>query len=113
MSTANIRQSKAKSKRKTRSAGHASSFEPARKRLDKKRIARERDMHWAHFWNLCPKCGGDMFEQKVLGIYFDVCRKCHGIYIDASELRLASKHLSVPKFLSALLKRAKKPIVKT
>jgi len=81
----------------------------ARARWDKKRLQRERKTHWAHFWNVCPKCGGDMFEQKFKEIYFDVCRSCHGIFIDKAEVDLAKRFLEADKLVSALLRKAAKP----
>ncbi|MDH3199233.1 MAG: hypothetical protein OEO21_13435, partial [Candidatus Krumholzibacteria bacterium] len=47
-------------------------FVGARKRLDQKKLVRQRKLQWAHFWLLCPKCGGDMFEQESLGIRYEV-----------------------------------------
>ena len=98
-----------KSKPKSGSTGPAGSFERSRLRLDKKREERRLDMQWAHFWNLCPKCGGDMFEQKSLGIYFDVCRDCHSLLLEPAELSLAIKERDPKKFLKALLDKSKKP----
>jgi Zn-finger nucleic acid-binding protein len=69
-------------------------------------------MQWAFFWNLCPKCGGDMFEQKALQTCFDVCRDCHGVYFEAAELKLALKHHDAKKLLNAVLKTTKKPRIK-
>lgn len=66
-------------------------------------------MHWAHFWNLCPKCGGDMFEQRSLGIRYEACRRCHGIYLDHDEAALVAKYLDPARWVKAALKRAKKP----
>ena len=98
-----------KSKPKTGTSDKAGTFERNRRRLDKKREERRLSMQWAHFWNLCPKCGGDMFEQKSLGIYFDVCRDCHSLLIESAELSLAVKHRDPKKFLKALLDKSKKP----
>jgi hypothetical protein len=101
-----IKKAAGKSKLKT---GTDKDFTKARERLDKKRLKRDRDMHWAHFWNVCPKCGGDMFEQKASHIYFEVCRSCHGIYIDSAELDFARKHFPSDKIVRAMLLKAKKP----
>jgi len=109
------RQSKSKSKSKSGSKSVRSTrsapdeFARARSRLDKKKRDRQLKTHWAHFWNVCPKCGGDMFEQTSQEIRYEVCRKCHGVYVDQAEAALASKHLDVKKWLQAVLRRAKKP----
>ena len=111
------RQSKSKPKvrAKARSKANASAknpqddFESARARLDKKKRVRELKTHWAHFWNVCPKCGGDMFEQTSLKIRYEVCRTCHGIYVDQAEAALVSNRLDVKKWLRAILRRSKEP----
>lgn len=100
---------KAGSQAKGKKSGGNDDFAGSRARLDKRRLKRERATHWAHFWNICPKCGGDMFEQKANGIYFDVCRSCRGIYIDKAELDLAKRFIEAGKFTGSLLRRAKKP----
>ncbi len=111
MTPGNIRRTKRKSNPKSSSTVPKDVFAHARKRLDEKRLLQKRKMQWAHFWNLCPKCGGDMFEQRALQICFDVCRDCHGIYLEASELNLAMKHLDPKIFLGTLSKKSKKPKV--
>ena len=110
------RQSKSKKKGGARSARSARSaqdapdvFVRARSRLDKKKQERKLKTHWAHFWNVCPKCGGDMFEQNSQDIRYEVCRDCNGVYVDHEEATLVSKHLDVKKWLQAVLRRAKKP----
>jgi hypothetical protein len=50
-----------------------------------------------------------MFEQTSLDIRYEVCRKCHGIYVDHAEAVLVSKHLDTGKWLQAVLRRARKP----
>ena len=109
---ANIKKTSPQPKAKTKKKAAPDEFERARARLDKK--IRDRDMatHWGHFWNVCPKCGGDMFEQQSMETRFDVCRKCHGVYIDQAEVALALKHLDPVKWLKALLRKAKKPTIK-
>jgi acetyl-CoA carboxylase beta subunit len=103
------RQSKTKSKSKTRAKSPETEFDKTRARLDKKKQDRRFKTHWAHFWDVCPKCGGDMFEQTSLDVRYEVCRKCHGIYIDQAEAALADKHLDLKKWLRALLRRSKDP----
>lgn len=101
----------AKKRSKTKQKRSEEQFTAARERLYKKRLKRERETHWAHFWDVCPKCGGDMFEQKANSILFEVCRKCHGIYIDKAELDLARRFLDNTKFLGRLARKAAKPRV--
>ena len=69
------------------------------------------DKTWQQEWanDVCPKCGGDMFEQTSLQIRYEVCRKCHGIYVDQAEAALVSKHLDPKKWLRAVLRRSKDP----
>lgn len=110
---ANIKQSGRKTKSKSKAARKPKNtegeFERARKTLDKKKQTRDLNTHWAHFWNVCPKCGGDMFEQTTLKIRYEVCRKCHGIYIDQGEARLVKRFLDPVKWLGAALRRSKDP----
>ncbi len=119
---ANIKQSgsktksKARARKSTKKAGTrkvsgkaADDFDRARKTLDKKKQPRDLRTHWAHFWNVCPKCGGDMFEQTSLKIRYEVCRKCHGIYIDQGEASLIKRFLDPVKWLNAALRRSKDP----
>jgi|GEM_PF-1493576 len=107
------RQSKSKPKFRAKAKASAKNpqgdFDRARARLDKKKRVRELKTHWAHFWNVCPKCGGDMFEQTSLKIRYEVCRKCHGIYVDQAEAALVSNRLDVKKWLRAILRRSKEP----
>jgi hypothetical protein len=106
---ATIKQSPRQSKAKAKAKNSTDELERSRKRLDKKKTDRRFKTHWAHFWNVCPKCGGDMFEQVSLRIRYEVCRKCHGIYIDQAEAALASKHLDLKKWLRSVLRRSKDP----
>src|SRR6476660_9283037 len=90
-------------------AAAASSLEKKRAQLDRKRAERRQKMLWAHYWLLCPKCGGDMFVQRTMGIAYEVCRDCHGIAIDGEELALLLDHLDPADALRAILKQSKKP----
>src|SRR5690349_10898144 len=93
---------------RTKAAG-SSSIAKKRARLDKKRAERRQKMLWAHYWLLCPKCGGDMFVQHTMGIAYEVCRDCHGIAIDGEELALLLENLDSADALGAILKQSKKP----
>jgi len=86
-----------------------SDFEKVRSRLDRKREGRRQKMMWAHYWLLCPKCGGDMFVQHTMGIAYEVCRECHGIAIDGEEAALLLEHLNPGKALRAILKKSRNP----
>jgi Zn-finger nucleic acid-binding protein len=87
-------------------------MEAARARLDRKWEKRAMERRWAHYWNLCPKCGGDMFEQRETHLRFAVCRDCHGIYLDKAELDFARRFLDPKGVLAGLAKRARKPSTK-
>jgi Zn-finger nucleic acid-binding protein len=84
-------------------------LEKLRARLDRKRAERRQKMLWAHYWLLCPKCGGDMFVQRTMGVAYEVCRDCHGIAIDGDEMALLLDHLDADTALRAILKQSKKP----
>jgi Zn-finger nucleic acid-binding protein len=90
-------------------AATAAGLEKTRARLDKKRMERRQKMMWAHYWLLCPKCGGDMFVQRTMGIAYEVCRDCHGIAVDGEELTLLLEKLDAATALRAMLKQSKKP----
>jgi Zn-finger nucleic acid-binding protein len=98
-----------KPRRKTAAAKPDADFQKTRVRLDKKREKRRAKMLWAHYWLLCPKCGGDMFVQRTMGIAYEVCRDCHGIAIDGDELVLLLEHLDADPAFHAILKKSKKP----
>lgn len=87
----------------------ASDFQKTRERLDRRRATRRQKMLWAHYWLLCPKCGGDMFVQRTTGITYEVCRDCHGIAIDGEEVALLLDHLDAGDALCAILKKSRKP----
>ena len=102
-------QSSKPSARRKKPAAPASGLEKTRTRLDRKRAERRQKMMWAHYWLLCPKCGGDMFVQRTMGIAYEVCRECHGIAIDGDELNLLLEHLEPGEALRAILKKSLKP----
>jgi ribosomal protein L31 len=39
----------------------------------------------------CPKCDGNLVETDFEHIKIDVCNKCHGVWLDAGELALATQ----------------------
>jgi Zn-finger nucleic acid-binding protein len=98
-----------KSARAKEPATDSAAFQKTRARLDRKRAKRRQKMLWAHYWLLCPKCGGDMFVQRTMGITYEVCRDCHGIAIDGEEVALLLDHLDAGAALLALLKKSKTP----
>ncbi len=97
------------STRRKKPAAPAAGLEKTRARLDGKRAERRQKMMWAHYWLLCPKCGGDMFVQRTMGIAYEVCRECHGTAIDGDELDLLLEHLEPREALNAILKKSLKP----
>ena len=99
----------AKMKPKTPAAGGDAALKQARAKLDAKRAKRRAKHLWAHYWLLCPRCGGDMFVQRSMNVTFEVCRDCHGIAIDGDEVALILGHLDAAKALRAILKKSKKP----
>jgi Zn-finger nucleic acid-binding protein len=94
---------------KRKKAAGPAGLEKRRAELDRKRAERRQKMLWAHYWLLCPKCGGDMFVQHTMGIAYEVCRDCHGIAIDADEMALLLEHLDTGDALRAILEQSKKP----
>jgi len=92
-----------------KATGAAPGFAQTRARLDARRAKQRQKMLWAHYWLLCPKCGGDMFVNKTMGIHYEVCRDCHGIAIDGDELNLLLEHLEPGEALRAILKKSLKP----
>lgn len=90
-------------------AAAAPALAKKRAHLDRKRAERRQKMLWAHYWLLCPKCGGDMFVQHTMGIAYEVCRDCHGLAIDGEELALLLDQLDPAEALGAILKQSKKP----
>ena len=43
----------------------------------------------------CPKCGGEMRENRRNGVTIEQCRKCHGIFLDRGEFeQLLSRETS-------------------
>ncbi len=102
-------QSSKPSTRRKKPAASAPGLEKARAQLDGKRAQRRQKMMWAHYWLLCPKCGGDMFVQRTMGIAYEVCRECHGIAIDGDELKLLLEHLEPREALAAILRKSLKP----
>jgi Zn-finger nucleic acid-binding protein len=99
----------AKTKGKSQAPRAAALFEQARAKLDAKRSKQRQKHLWAHFWLLCPRCGGDMFVQRSLGVVYEVCRDCHNISIDGGEIELILEHLEAPQVLRAIIRKAKKP----
>lgn len=43
-------------------------------------------------WLKCPKCGGDMHEQKMDVVMIDRCTNCGGVFFDAGELEMLTQH---------------------
>ena len=52
--------------------------------LDLQRDQLERKAHYMK----CPKCGADLHEEIMDQAKVDVCRECHGVWLDAGEMDL-------------------------
>ena len=57
-----------------------------RARLDAERAKSDRSMHYMK----CPKCGGDLKERSFHHVKIDVCKDCHGTWLDHGELEILS-----------------------
>ncbi len=53
-----------------------------RVKLDAERKKAERKAHH----NKCPRCGGDLKEQRAEEVKIDECSECGGIWLDKGEL---------------------------
>lgn len=63
-------------------------IEKRRQSLDReKKIVNDREIKKEH-WLKCPKCGHDMAERNLLGVFVDQCQSCQGIYFDWGEIEL-------------------------
>ena len=56
-----------------------------RAELDAKRQAQTAGGRPAN-WMQCPRCGGQMQEQKMDVVMIDRCGKCGGVFFDAGEV---------------------------
>lgn len=50
--------------------------------LDAERAAR------AHGGLTCPRCGATLRAKSYAGVTLDSCPSCHGVWLDAGELRM-------------------------
>lgn len=49
------------------------------------------------FWlRSCPRCGGDLFEERALGSVDMVCIQCGHVLTAAQEMTLRSRGVRVP-----------------
>lgn len=75
-----------------------------RHHLNKERREREakqdRELHWMK----CPKCGCNMKEILLSGVFVDKCTACHGVFFDQGEwaLLMESEKEEKPSFISTL-----------
>ena len=105
----NIRKKARKSKRISRKGScNAPDLEHERDRLDKKRLKRDRSKHVSYYWNVCPKCGGDMDAQAIMSVRYDTCRTCGGVYVDRDEIKFAGKYVDPARFVKSLAKKKRK-----
>ena len=73
-----------------------------RAKLDADRVAAERRAHHMK----CPKCGADLSEQEFQHVKVDLCRECHGMWLDAGEIAMIGqvKEHAVGGFIRDLFK---------
>ncbi len=63
-------------------------IEKLRKKAEHERHEAEKKHRKDAHWMKCPKCGGDMKEEKMAAIMVDKCQECGGIYFDSGELEV-------------------------
>lgn len=59
-----------------------------RRELNETRQSVKGKSRQAEHWMRCPKCGGEMQETIIEGVYIDRCAECEGVYLDKGELEL-------------------------
>lgn len=68
-------------------------IEQNRRELDKQRQELATVSLAQAYWMKCPKCGGALKEETVLGLKGDGCEKCGGVFFDREEIiQLAETH---------------------
>jgi hypothetical protein len=84
----------------------AEKLERLRREAAARKSAEEREARKKLHWMKCPKCGGDLAEERYHGVAVDRCGDCKGIWFDAGEAEsLLEKELSsVQGFFSDLFK---------
>ena len=61
---------------------------------ESKKVKELKELHWM----CCPKCGHEMKEIEIKGVFIDECTLCHGLYFDLGELEtLLNKKLDDSK----------------
>lgn len=75
------------------------------KALHQKKAQERKELHWMK----CPKCGSDMTERLVDGVYVDECALCEGIFLDRDEIEqfIIKQRREPPSFLKKLLRLGK------
>lgn len=79
-------------------------IEKKRRELDAARAAQQAEAARPASWMKCPKCGGEMAEEKLEEITIDRCGSCGGVYFDRGELELLLG-TQEPKGLGGVLKK--------
>lgn len=83
-------------------------IERRRVELDETREKRREERLKAVHWMKCPKCGHEMKEFTLSGIFLDQCTQCKGIYFDQGELDTLLNTRAQKSFLDALWKWLRK-----
>lgn len=74
-----------------------------RRELDRQRAIREAQQQKELHWMKCPKCGHNMHEVNLKGIYVDKCSSCNGVFFDNGEWNLMFEgEEERPSFLTTL-----------
>lgn len=79
-------------------------IEKRREELDSKLKTRTAQEQKSLHWMKCPKCGNQMEQNQLSGIYVDQCKSCHGIYFDQGEAETLIQSTKPNVFLKLLKK---------
>jgi len=73
-----------------------------RELLDQERKRQYNERQKALHWMRCPKCGQEMRDQALMGIRFERCAGCEGVYFDQGELETLLKAQEQNQFWTKL-----------
>lgn len=77
-------------------------IEQRRQRLDQERLTARAELQRSLHWMKCPKCGDEMKDQRLLGIRFERCSNCLGVFFDDGELETLIRARDQKKFFHSL-----------
>jgi hypothetical protein len=80
-------------------------IEKRRRELDATRAERQQNHGKSAHWMRCPKCGNQMKEINLSGIYVDQCEICHGVFFDHGEFETLFETKGEKGFLRTLVSR--------